>query len=303
LKTYIRNNGTVITNYSSGSTEQAITSLSDDKRTVFKEGDKVEVLLGYDGNNTRRFKGFIKRINYAKPLVLECEGYNYQLKDKIFNKSYKSITVRQILTDLIVSTDIQLSDAIPHIPLKNVVFKNCPGLKVLEWFQKECLLSVYFDFNSLYVGASKYGIKKPRQKLRLGWNTVDDNELKKDTVESNVIIHVVEKSSTGTVKRTKSDQKKYSTTKDVKARSGMPDAVLKEIANNLQKTENFSGYKGEINCFLEPHFDNGYVAEIIDKRFPDRNGSYFVESVDGSFDSGGGRQKITLRYYGTVDGK
>ena len=303
LKTYVRNKYNILSEYPSGTTEQQVAKMVQENKTVFKEGDKVDIMLGYNGQNTTRFMGFVKRINYAKPLVLECEGYSYQLIKKVFTKSYTSTTVRDILNDLIAGTDIILSDAIPIIPLKNVVFKNCPGLKVLEWFQKECLLSVYFDFNSIYVGASKYGIKKATKKLQLGWNTVDDNSLKKDTTESNVIIHVVEKSSTGTVKRTKSEQKKYSTTKEVKARSGMPDAVLKEIANELQKLENFSGYKGEITCFLEPHFDNGYVAKIIDKTFPDRNGSYFVESVDGSFDSGGGRQKITLRYYGTVDGK
>ena len=82
----------------------------------------------------------------------------------------------------------------------------------------------------------------------------------------------------------------------------MPDSIVKEISNELQKIENFSGYKGDITCFLEPHIENGYVAKIIDKNFPDRQGSYFVESVDGSFSSSGGRQNITLRYYGTVDG-
>jgi hypothetical protein len=116
-----------------------------------------------------------------------------------------------------------------------------------------------------------------------------------------VIIHLTEKSSTGTVKHTKSEQKKYSATKEVKIRSGLPDTILQEIANELQKTENFNGYKGDVNCFLIPNFENGYVAEITDDIFPDRNGSYFVESVDGIFDSSGGRQKLTLRYYGNVN--
>lgn len=303
LRTYVRNLVVKDSVLQTSMLEANVNKIPDTQQTVFAEGNKVEVYLGYNNKNTLRFKGFIKRINYAKPLVLECEGYSYQLKNKVFTKSYTTTSVKEILSDLIAGTDIKLSEFIPDIPLKNVPFKNCPGLKVLEWFQKECLLAVYFDFEKLYVGSSKYGIKKPTQKLRLGWNTADDNELKKDTVESNVIIHVVEKSSTGTVKRTKSVQKKYSTTKEVKARAGMPDKVLKEVANELQKIENFSGYKGEINCFLEPHFENGYVAKIIDNMFPDRNGSYFVESVDGSFDSSGGRQKITLRYYGNVDGK
>jgi len=298
LRTYIRDEYKEDCLYPSGSPERSITALSDDKRTVFKEGDKVEVWLGYNDNNTLRFKGFVKRINYAKPLVLECEGYNYQLKDVIFNKSYKNTTVKQILTDLVKGTDIKLSDAIPNIIFSNATFPKFPGQKVLEWFQKECKLAVFFDFDKLYVGHSKQGIAKPTVKLQLGWNTADDKELKKDVSDADIQIHLVEKSSAGSVKRTKSDKTKYGNVKEVKVRSGLSDSDLKKIANELQNAESFNGYKGTITCFLQPHFEKCYVAHIIDNLFPDRNGKYFVEQIDGTFSSSGGRQKLTLRYYG-----
>jgi len=301
LKTYIRNNNTVIDEYTEGSTEKKAADLTKKGTTIFSEGDAVEVQLGYNGNNTTRFVGFVKRINYAKPLTLECEGYSYLLKDNVFTKSYTSTTVKDILKDLVRDTKIKLSDAIPEIALKNVVFKNFPAQKVLEWMTKELLLSVYFDFDTLYVGSSKYGLKKPIVKLQIGWNTANDGDLKKDIKGSDIQINVVEKSSEGSVKRTKSDLKKYSTTKDVKIRAGMPAAIVKEITNELQKIENFGGYKGDIDCFLEPHIEKSYVAEIIDKNYPDREGSYFVEELEGSFSKSGGRQKIKLRYYGKVD--
>ena len=47
-----------------------------------------------------------------------------------------------------------------------------------------------------------------------------------------------------------------------------------------------------------PFFGKGDVCQIIDKRFPDREGKYFVESIEGSFDDRGGRQKLNLIYYG-----
>lgn len=302
LRTYLRANDNILLQYPDGTTEKRTSDLAAKQGVIFTEGLAVSVDLGYNNRNTTRFMGFVKRINYGKPLVIECEGYSYLLKDKVFTKTYTTTTVKSILNDLVTGTDILLSDAIPVIPLKNVVFKNCPGLKVLEWMQKELLLSVFFDFNTLYVGSSKYGLKKPTVKLQLGWNTVDDGGLKKDVKGSEIIIHVIAKDSAGKVKRTKSDQKKYSTTKEVKIRSGMPDAIVKEISNELQKLENFSGYKGDITCFLEPHIENGFVVKNVNDKFPDREGNFFVESVDGSFSSSGGRQVITLRYYGNVDG-
>lgn len=278
-----------------------VTNKESGLKSVFSEGDAVDVLLGYDGVNTRRFKGFVDRINYAMPLELQCEGYSYQLKRKMFNKSYKSTTVKGILTDLIEGTDILLSTYNPDITLKNVVFKNVPGLKVLEWFQKECSLCVFFDYDTLYVGASRYGIPKATQKLRLGWNTVEDKDLKKTIASVITQINVVEKTNKGETKKTKSAQSKYDNIEQVKVRGGMSESLKKEIADELQRYKNFSGYQGNVRCFLTPEFEPGMVAEITDKRFTDREGSYFIEEVDGSFDSSGGRQTITLRYYGRAN--
>lgn len=268
------------------------------KNIIFKEGMKVDVSLGYDNENTRRFTGFVNRINYATPLSVECEGYSWQLRKVRFTKSYKTTTVKQILQDLIAGTEIKLSKYIPHIPLQNVWFKDCPGVKVLEWFQKECLCAVFFDFDTLYVGASMFGVDKESAKLRLGWNTVQDNELKKSTSDSNVQINIVTKDSEGTVKRTKSAQRKYTTAKEVKCRAGLPADYLKKVADEMQTAENYQGYQGSVTCFLIPNFEKSMVADITDNRFPDRTGKYLVEAIEGSYSASGGRQELTLKNYG-----
>lgn len=266
---------------------------------IFAEGDKVEVLLGYDGVNTPRFKGFVNRINLSTPLEIECEGYAYLLKKVIFTKSYAKTTAKEIIKDLIAGTEIKISEACQDFALTGVSFKKAPGVKVLEWLQKECLCTVFFDFDTLYFGASKFGIPKPTQYLQLGWNTADDKELKKAVQQTDTIINLVEKNSKGEVKKTKSDAVKYSQVKEVKVRDGMPEAFLKTLAAELQNEANFKHYNGIIKCFLVPHFEKGCVANVTNNRFPDREGSYFVEDIDGSFDSQGGRQSIKVRYYGT----
>lgn len=290
LTPYLTNTGNNNTIFSPSATPQG--------NTVFHEGDSVEVSLGYNYDLQRRFKGFIKRINYAQPLVLECEGYSYQLKDVMFTKSYKTATIRQVLQDLIVNTDIKLSEYIPEVTLRNLTFKSVPGLKMLEWFAKECLCVVYFEEDTLFVGASRYAIPHPTHKLHIGWNTVEDKELKKDNGDTKLTINLLEKSPKGEVKHTKSEQRRYGNIKEVKVRAGLPDSFLKGVATELQKQEDYKGYKGNITAFLIPAFGKGYVCQITDKRFPDREGKYFVESVEGSFDERGGRQKLTLIYYG-----
>jgi hypothetical protein len=265
------------------------------KEYVFKEDDKINVLLGYDGNNAKRFEGFIKRVNMGMPVQIECEGYSYLLYDVMFNKSYSTVTVKQLLTDVCKGTEIALSNEIPNIPLTNVRFKNATGIQVLEWLQKEVHLAVYFNFNELYAG-TQFGLKQDTVKFRLGWNTVKEDALKKRFVDKNVRIVIQEKSEKGDVKRTKSDVQKYSADKALKIKAGIPADLLKQIANRLQTKSNYNGYEGSITAFLEPAVNKGMIAAITDRQYPEREGNYFVESVSGDFSTSGGRQEIELGF-------
>lgn len=265
------------------------------KEYEFKENDKIEIYLGYNGNNTKRFQGFIKRVNMAIPVQVECEGYSYLLYDVIFNKTYSTVTVKQLLTDLCAGTEIVLSSEMPLIPLKNVRFKNATGIQVLEWLQKECKLAVYFNFNELFVG-TLYGKTQAKVKFRLGYNTVKEDDFKIRLVDKKVRIVIHEKDEKGEVKKTKSDVQKYSDEKLIKVKAGIPADLLKQIANRLQTKSNYNGYEGNITTFLDPAANKGMVAEIDGFKYPEKSGNYFIESVAGEFGTGGGRQTIVLGF-------
>lgn len=265
------------------------------KEYDIKENDKISILLGYNGENEKRFEGFVKRVNMAIPVKVECEGYSYLLYDVMFNKTYSSVTVKDLLTDLCAGTEIVLSSEMPHIPLTNVRFKNATGIQVLEWLKKECKLAVYFNFNELYVG-TLYGKTQATVKFQLGWNTVKEDDFKIRLVDKKTRIVIHEKDNKGEVKKTKSDVQKYSDEKTVKVKAGIPADLLKQIANRLQTKSNYQGYEGNITTFLIPATNKGMVADITDKQYTDRTGRYFIESVSGEFGTGGGRQTIGLGY-------
>lgn len=276
-----------------------LNTTEDNTRTesvLFAEGDPVIVQLGYDNRNTLRFKGFVKRINQGDRLELECEGYNYQLP-KVFSKSYAVTTLKTMLTDLTIGTDIQLAKEMADVKVSNVRFKNATGLQVLEWIKKELHLAVTFHFDTLYAG-TLYGWSKKTTKLRLGYNTVDDKDFKQRKTDANILIQLVAKDSAGTTKKTKSDEQRYSQTKEVKIKAGLDADFMKQIANDLQSRENYRGYEGSVTCFLEPTLEKSSVVDLESPRFPDKAGLYFVENIEGSFDANGGRQKITLNYFG-----
>lgn len=266
---------------------------------AFNEGDKVSVSLGYNKDNKKRFEGFIKRVNMGIPVKIECEGYGYKLYDIVFNKSYTSVTVKKLLEDLIEDltekTGIVLSKEIPDIPLKNVRFKNVSGIKVLEWLKDECKLAVYFNSNEIFVG-TLYGKVQDKVKVKVGWNTVKDDDFKQKEVDKSTKIVIKEKNDKGEVNKTKSDQQKTSHEKSLKVKAGIPAEFLKQIANRLQTKESYKGYEGNITLFLEPYAVKGMVLQLDGGMYPDKTGEYFIESVSGEFGASGGRQIVTLGF-------
>lgn len=296
----------------------------DRKKTIyqFKEGDKVEVLLGYNNKNEKRFSGFIRRVKMGIPVELECEGYAYQLYDIMFNKTYPSVTVKQLLKDLTDGTDIKLSDEIPAIPLKNVRFKNATGIQVLEYLKKECLLSVYFNFDELFVG-TKFGKIQKTIKISLKKNVIQDDDFQKRKVDRNIKIVVREKDKAGVVTKTKSNKKKtdaekekekkekekarqekainritgkYDNEKDIKIKAGIPASYLKEIVNRIQTQEDYKGYEGNIQIFLVPYANKGMKVQYNGGMYPEKSGDYFIQSVQGEFGMSGGRQTVQLGF-------
>lgn len=266
----------------------------------FTEGMPVQIDCGYDGNNPTRFKGFISRVNYKIPLEIECEGYSYQLRILVdFTRTYSNTTVKAMLADLIKGTSIKLSDNIPNIPITKAVFRNCTGLQVLDWLKEKCLLSVYFNFDTLYAGLREINVNGQIQvtgnvRHRLNWNVVKDNDLKFQdrTSFATVKIELAYRQKTG-VKNKVIAGKIDGEVK--KLRTMIQDAAWNKLAAEDQRLQLVNkGYEGNITAFLLPLVEPGMSDEIIDKTYVDRNGKYFVEGVSGELSKSGGRQKILI---------
>lgn len=261
----------------------------------FDEGMKVTISCGYDGINKVRFMGFVRRINFNIPIEIECEGYSYQLRKKTdFSKSYGPTTVKQILKDLTEGTDIKLSDKIPDIPIPKVVFQNNTGVQVLEWLKEKCLLTVYFKFDVLYCGLRELDNYKIIN-YRLNWNTIKDDQLKfQDRKElATVNIRFDNRTKAGAKEKIIAGPKNgaekifHTYIKDA--------AFLKKLAEDVRSKIVNRGYEGSLTAFLELMAEPGDAASITDNKYPERNGTYFIEGVDGSFSpTGGGRQKIYI---------
>lgn len=270
-----------------------------DSKTVdtakqFNRGDKVEIKLGYNGKLLTEFIGFVARVNFSSPCEIECEGYSYQIRKNNINQTFPSGTsIRQLCEALIKNTDITLSNAILDMKLGSALkVTNESGAKVLDYIKDNFKYVVYFNGSTLYVGLEETE-PKGTTKFKLGWNTIKDNGLK---------YHIAEQTRAKVILKTANNEggKTLYT-------CGDPDGdvheylvkhstndVLKELAEGYLKTLKFTGYEGSITAFLQPYCEHGYTAVVQDDRYPERNGNYFVPSVEVSFGASGARRIVEL---------
>lgn len=264
-------------------------------------GSYVEIYAGYDGRNICRFKGFVARVNLKSPCEIECEGYSYMLKKSVFSMLIdKPRNVKWMLNILINATDIKLSEKIPdNIIIEPTTIKDMTGIEVINWLKENYLLTVFFRLNELYVGwRATYNIGTV--KLRLNWNTIRDGNLFFGIYPKNTVyLNIASRSKDGSKKLISStpntNVKLHQKSKVVKTLF-QDEINMKSALNDLMLNKTSSGFEGKLTCFLEPFIEPGMTVQIIDTKNPERNGRYFVDAVNGSFSTNGGRQTVSVGY-------
>ena len=261
--------------------------------TLFREGDRVKIDLGYNNNLKTEFEGFVRRVNLAAPVHIELEGYAWQLRKKTIKASWRNVTLRQVLEKVVEGTDIVLSDEIPVTNLLRLAIPNQTGLQVLEYLKEKLLLTVYFDGKVLYAGLEE-GVMKGEVKYRLGWNVIRDDNLKYRIADDNQVrVRIVKKLQKGEQILYESGDPNGEIVKREVPNWEEPDK-LKQIAAKVLREKKFTGFEGTITAFLEPYCAPSYTAEIIDKKYGKRDGKYFVASTEVQFGMRGARRKVEI---------
>lgn len=262
---------------------------------IFQEGDPVSILLGYNNNLRKEFTGFIHRLNYKTPLEIECEGYSYQLRKKSFLKTWKNTSVLEMLQYMIQGTDIVLNLNIPNIPVEKWFMTNQTGVEILDEFRKKLFLTIFFQQNVLYAGLTYTDTVAGNKVLyQLGWNTIKDDDLKFREAKAQQlrIIAIHKLKGGGKIQAEVGDKGAavrtffFPNITDISTLQSMAAKKLTELK--------FNGYEGKITSFLEPFADIGYKGILTDPKYPQRNGSYFIDSIEVIYGIKGGRRKAEI---------
>ncbi|MBA3899526.1 MAG: hypothetical protein H0X62_04820 [Bacteroidetes bacterium] len=264
----------------------------------FKVGDKVSIELGYDGKLRNEFKGFVKQVNFTTPAEIELEGYSWILRNKKnIKKSWRTTTLKEVLEEVVKGTEIKLHSKIPDLPLKNLVLNNASGTQVLDYLIDllKGTLTAFFLDDVLYVGLTYMDIAETTVKYKLGWNTINDDDLKhknKEDVKVNAVFQF--KDEDGKKVEEGAGPKDATITRFEKLSAVTDKKHLKEIAEAKLRQESYDGFEGTISTHLQPFCQPGFRAEIESPRYKEKEGTYFATSVETSYGQGGGKRKVEI---------
>ncbi len=264
---------------------------------VFTVGSKIVVQLGYNTKYNTEFTGFIRRVGFGAPCVIECEGYIYQLRHQLQPKEFINVDYTAVINYLIKDTDIVLSPFMQgiKIPITKFSIKNDTGAEALTRFQHEMhdTLSIVFHNNILYVGLTYLQFENA-VKYRLNFNTIKSDELKLHNSGDTTLKVMVYAKTSDVNKVFGSAGDNTNVIKKYKTGLITDKNILDVMATNLVAAKKFTGYEGKIIALGKPFCEHAWSAEITDKKYPERAGTYYISGVEITFNTGGFRRMVEL---------
>lgn len=267
-----------------------------DTAAAFAKGDKINVQLGYNDRLNEEFEGFIDKINLTTPLEIECEGYEFHLRDSLQTKTFATTNLKELLNYILAGVNQIMIDtkAIPNIKMVNYIIPaNCKRIDALQQLKENYGLTIYFIKDVLYAGLDfvKY---LGTVKYSLGVNTPRVNELKYQTAaDTKLRIKAIQINKDNTKFEAETGDSSGETRTLYFYTAKNKEDLIKLAQAEIIKYK-FDGFTGKLTSMLEPYSHPGMVAKIADIKYPERSGNYEIRSVTTSFGTSGAKRTVEI---------
>lgn len=258
---------------------------------LIKVGDAVTVMLGYDDELYKEYEGYVTQIVPGAPLEIRCEDEMWMLKQVQVNKSWKSISLKEMLREILpTGTTIEC----PDIVLSPYKIDRVSVAKALEQLKEEFLLVAYFRDKKLYVGLAYQEKNNGEVNYHFQKNAlmVDLTYMRKEDIR--VKVKAISMQHDG--KSISVEVGDGAIDEDFKAGSKVIDAEqvtihwynktkaeLKVLAKEAINKLKYDGYRGAFKAKGIPRPKHSMVANLMDDKYPERVGSFFIDSIKTTY--------------------
>lgn len=257
-----------------------------------KEGEFIDISLGYNGNLQTEFNGYLKTVQTDdKSITIECEDDIWLFRKELPDKEYKNITLKSLLQQ--VAQQVGMAVKCDYdFTYEKFVIKDATAYDVLKKVQDETKANIYCKDGTLHIhpqyseigGTTKYDFAVNIEKSDLKWKNANDRK------------YFIE------VEGIKPDGKRITVTagkqggdkRSVKVYGVTDQASLKKRAEEELTAMVYTGFEGSFTGWLVPYCEPTYKIELNDQDYPDKKGQYYAIATEVTFNSSGGRRKITI---------
>ena len=258
---------------------------------LLRNGDKINIKLGYDGVLKQRFNGYIKTIkhlNKKSPIEFECEDEMYVLKKKVVSKAYKSVNLQQLFKDICPEYNKQIVDR----GVGQLKIDRATVAKTLDELKTKYGILTYFVNGKLFSGLDYWMENENIAKFKFGYNIITDEIqfVKADDVKIKLIaISILPNNKKIEIEIGDADgeTRKF-------WHWGISEIELRKFAEQELLKFKYDGARDKFTTFGEPFVQKGNVADLEYPEYPECNGKYLIKSVEVNFGTKGYRQIIEL---------
>lgn len=267
----------------------------EDKGKVFeliKAGDPIKLRAGYNGEYFDEFTGFVAEILDDMPVVLKCEDNMYLLKRTPVNKSYPSVKLEKLLTD-IVPSEFKI-DAM-DIDLGSLFLSKTTVSQVLQMLKDDYGLYSYFNGDTLVSGkiytdnpnteVVKYAMDGARKNII----TNDLKYRKKEDIK--IKVTMTSYLGDGTKKAVTVGDAEGQEQKLVCSNISNDEAIKALAQKELDRLK-IDGFSGGVRTFAIPFVKHGYTASVENNEYKERSGDYYVDGVTTTLNDMGAYHRV-----------
>jgi len=253
---------------------------------AFSVGDEVSIELGYDGANNLEFVGYVAEKRPNVPYEIHCEDSMWKLKQKRISGNYPSIKLSSLIKALVPESNV---DNILDVTLTNFRINNATVSQVLNQIKTTYGLDIYFRGKTLYCGLA-YMEGGKTIKYHLQDNTIKNSLVFQQPGDFKIRVRAISLNSDNTSIETElGDADGNFTTLHF---SNLSLDALKTAAGEKVKELKIRGYKGSVVAWGRPFAQHGDVAKFIDRFYPERQQSNFIDQVTVEWGAKGFRRTI-----------
>lgn len=266
----------------------------------FKRGDKIKISIGYLESTpqlTTIFVGYITKISVNSMIEIMCDDLTFELKQKTFTKTFSNITLENLLKQLMIESgskmNYKVSGNATTTPFTQYQVNTATAAMAFDDLKKNGFHTFYTLNENKLICGFPYLHDRREHTFDFEFNVIDDDLVVYDKNE--IKFRIVYRTITKTGEKLEVVLGDPDGETKVFERLNIKDqTALKALAENKLKEYKRDGLSGSFTTFIDPIVNFGDIVNLRSKKYPEKNGSFYVKKVETTFGVNGGRQKIHL---------